>query len=122
MTCLASSVAGLLVSAVVGGMGLPLGVPPATEDPVLSRVAPEQCLFYLSWAGTASPDPKSANQTEQLLAEPEVQNFLTQTAAIISSAKRDAAEPSGFIPAMDANTTEFARCVLPIPAPFLSKN
>ena len=26
----------------------------------------------------AVPDPKSPNQTEQLLAEPEVQNFLTQ--------------------------------------------
>ena len=41
-------------------------------------MAPEDCLFYLSWAGTASPDPKSTNQTEQLLAEPEVQNFFVQ--------------------------------------------
>ena len=44
MTCLASSVAGLLVSAVVGGMGLPLGVPPATEDPVLA-VSPPSSVF-----------------------------------------------------------------------------
>ena len=45
---------------------------------MLGRVTPEKCLFYLSWAGTASPDLTSPNQTEQLLAEPEVQNFLKQ--------------------------------------------
>lgn len=60
------------------GVGLPFGIPPMAEVPAIARVAPEQCLFYLSWAGTASPDPKSSNQTEQLLAEPEVQNFLRQ--------------------------------------------
>jgi DNA-binding beta-propeller fold protein YncE len=59
-------------------MGLPFGVPPAPEDPVLARVAPEDCLGYASWAGVAAPDPKSPNQTEQLLAEPEVQNFFVQ--------------------------------------------
>ena len=36
------------------GMGLPLGVPPLPEDPVLAQVAPEECLFYTSWAGTSS--------------------------------------------------------------------
>ena len=34
-----------------GGVGLPLGVPPLPEDPVLARIAPEECLAYTSWAG-----------------------------------------------------------------------
>lgn len=84
MALISSGVAALLVSAVVGGVGLPFGVPPAPEDPMIDRVAPEKCLFYLSWAGTASPDAKSENPTEQLLAEPEVQRFLTQLGAIVA--------------------------------------
>ena len=60
-----------------GGFSLPLGLPPLPEDPVISRVAPEECLAYMSWAGTATPDAKSTNQTEQLLAEPEVQKLLS---------------------------------------------
>jgi len=59
------------------GFSLPLGLPPLPEDPVIGRVAPEECLGYVSWAGTATPDAKSANQTEQLLAEPEVQKLLS---------------------------------------------
>lgn len=59
-----------------GALGLPLGVPPASEDEVLPRLAPEKCLVCLAWNGTAQPDPKSPNQTEQLLAEPEVQKLL----------------------------------------------
>jgi len=52
-----------------GGIGLPVGVPLAPEDPLLAKVAPEECLFYTSWAGVSEPDPNSPNQTEQLLAE-----------------------------------------------------
>ncbi len=61
-----------------GGVGLPLGMPPGPEDPVLSRIAPAECLFYLSWSGMAAPDPASKNQTEQLLAEPEVRRFISE--------------------------------------------
>ena len=61
-----------------GGAGLPLGLPPLPEDPVLARVAPEECLVYTSWSGTATPSAKSKNQTEQLLAEPEIQEMLRQ--------------------------------------------
>ncbi len=61
-----------------GGGGLPLGMPPAAEDPVISRVAPQECLFYTSWAAMAEPDATSDNQTEQLLAEPEVRWFATE--------------------------------------------
>ncbi len=59
-----------------GGAGIPLGVPPAEEDALLARVAPEECLFYTSWSGMATPDPESTNQTEQLLAEPDVQAMI----------------------------------------------
>ena len=60
MRCFTLALAQLLVATVaLGDMGLPLGIPPGPEDPVLARVAPEECLFYMSWAGIASPDPKS---------------------------------------------------------------
>ncbi len=58
-----------------GGAGIPLGVPPEKENPLLSHVAPEDCLLYASWAGMAKADPGSKNHTEQLLAEAEVQQF-----------------------------------------------
>ena len=55
-----------------GNAPIALGTPPKPEDPVIAAVAPEKCLFYASWSGRATPDPKSDNQTEQLLAEPEI--------------------------------------------------
>jgi hypothetical protein len=66
-----------------GGGGLPVGIPPLAEDPVLARIAPEECLAYASWAGTAVPDAKSKNQAEQLLAEPEVQHLLSEVERMI---------------------------------------
>ena len=73
----------LMILLMSGGMGMPLGLPPGPEDPLLANVAPEQCLFYTSWAGTVAPDPASPNQTEQLLAEPELQQaFLAIEKAI----------------------------------------
>src|SRR5215207_5485676 len=60
----------------LGGFGLPLGVPPEPENPAMAHVAPEKCVLYASWAAMAAADPKSANQTEQLLAEPEVKRFV----------------------------------------------
>ncbi len=67
----------LLTLILLGGspLGLPLSLPPLPEDPVMAQVAPEECLWYLSWSGCAKPDPKSKNHTEQLLAEQEVQRF-----------------------------------------------
>ena len=60
-----------------GGFGMLTAVPPTQPDVVAAHVAPAECLFYTSWAGTGEPDPSSANHTEQLLAEPEVQKFLS---------------------------------------------
>jgi hypothetical protein len=67
-----------------GGWTVPLGLPPAKEDPALARVAPEKCLFYANWAGMAPADAKSKNQTEQLLAEPEVQRSFAALATLMS--------------------------------------
>jgi hypothetical protein len=67
--------AATLMLALLGGFGLPLGVPPAPENPAMAHVAPAKCLTYGTWAAMAEPDPESANHTEQLFAEPEVQRF-----------------------------------------------
>jgi len=61
-----------------GGSGLPLSLPPLPEDPALARIAPDECLLYMNWSGMATPNAKSQNQTEQLLAEPEVQEMVGQ--------------------------------------------
>ena len=78
-----------------GGFSLPLGLPPLPEDPALSRVAPEECMAYASWAGTAAPDAKSANQTEQLLAEPEVQNLLSAIDSAVGVAVKKGTHDDG---------------------------
>ncbi len=61
-----------------GGGLLPMGIPPLPEDPVISQVAPEECLFYVNWSGMAEPDADSTNRTERLLAEEEVRHFVGQ--------------------------------------------
>jgi hypothetical protein len=66
----------LVLAMFYSGIGLPLGVPPQPEDPLLMRVAPEDCLYYTTWAGMAKPDGTKGNQTEALLAEPEVRRFI----------------------------------------------
>jgi hypothetical protein len=65
------------------GGGVPLGIPPLPDDPMLSKVAPEECLLYFSSAGIANPDPKSTNQTERLCAEPEVQKAIADLEKLI---------------------------------------
>ena len=72
LSCLVATIA---LAADPGPKGLPFGVPPAPDDAVIARVAPPQCLFYVNWAGTASPSASSSSETEKLLAEPEVQEF-----------------------------------------------
>jgi hypothetical protein len=58
------------------GMGIPLGIPPAPDDPVMARFAPEECVFYTTWSASAAANPASRNQAEQMLAEPEVRQFV----------------------------------------------
>jgi hypothetical protein len=70
----------LLSVLILGGMatGLPLGLPPGPEDPAMSRVAPAECLFYLSWVGSAEASPDSANHSERLIADPEMRRFVEE--------------------------------------------
>ncbi|MHB1036427.1 MAG: DUF1559 family PulG-like putative transporter [Pirellulales bacterium] len=104
------------------GVGLPLGIPPAPEDPVVSRVAPEECLFYASWSGMAKPDPASRNQTEQLLAEKEVQECLAQLEERITSAVRQGAQNDPEAAALVEPIVTVAKTVLTSPtAVFVSK-
>ena len=58
-------------------MALPLGTPPAAADPLMLRVAPEECLYFINWSGRGKADGASQNATERLLAEPEMQQFGT---------------------------------------------
>ncbi len=74
-----------------GQAGLPLGLPPLPDDPVLSRVAPDECLLYFSWSGVADPDAKSKNQTEQMLAEPEMKQFVETVGKALGAAIRKGA-------------------------------
>src|SRR5687767_11225947 len=57
------------------GTGLPVGMPPDKEEPIMAYVAPDECVLYVTWTAAATPSAGSANQTEQLMAEPEVQAF-----------------------------------------------
>ena len=52
-----------------------MGLPPEPEPAVITQVAPEECIAYVSWAGMAKPNPESTNETERLLAEPSVRGF-----------------------------------------------
>ncbi len=82
----------LILMLLGGGLGVPLGVPPLPEDPVLAKVAPDDCLFYFASAGTARPDPRSTNHTERLLAEPEVRHLVTEVEKLIRRQLKTAAQ------------------------------
>ena len=75
-------------SIAVSSLGFPLGLPPAPEEPALAAVAPPDCLAYVALAGSGTPDAKSTNRTEQLLAEPEVRKLLAAIGPIIQTAVR----------------------------------
>lgn len=82
------SIIALLV--LLGGFGLPLGVPPEPENPAMQQVAPAECLFYATWSSMAAPNPQSTNHTEQMLAEPEVQEFAAEIERAIGRALKQA--------------------------------
>jgi len=75
----------LIILTMGAGAGVPMGIPPGDPDPLLENIAPESCIYYTNWAGMAEPDAKSSNQTEQLLAEPEVQQFAAGIESLIRS-------------------------------------
>ena len=56
-------------------------VPAQAQSPgklKLAYVAPEECVFFLTWNGWTEADPKSANRTEKLFAEQSVKDFGNQ--------------------------------------------
>ena len=55
----------------------PPGMPPK-ENPLVTKVAPEEVGGYLSWQGTAPADASSTNKVEQALAKPEVKEELAK--------------------------------------------
>lgn len=61
----------LLLLLLGGQTAIPLGVPPGPEDPVMFQMAPEDCLFYTTWASVEAPDP-NGSITEKWLAQPEL--------------------------------------------------
>ena len=85
----------LILFGMGGGPGLPLGVPPLPEDPVLAQMAPQECLLYLASSGTATPVAKSTNQTEQLFAEPEVKKLVAEVERLLRAQLAKVTEREG---------------------------
>lgn len=67
-----------LLLSMSGSAGIPLGVPPLPEDPLMARIPAEECVFYTTWSGVAKPDAAGGNRTEALLAEKEIQHALAE--------------------------------------------
>ncbi len=83
----------LLTTISAGAMGLPVGLPPGAEDPRMAKISPPECSFYLSWSPAATPDAESKNQTEQLLAEQEIQSFIKHIeTAIVAAIGRESGD------------------------------
>jgi hypothetical protein len=83
MSAILAAAIGAMVLA-LGGMGVvpQVGVP-SPPEPAMLAAAPEQCLLYISTSGTDPADPKSSNQIEQLLAEPEIKEFVSEVSRLI---------------------------------------
>jgi hypothetical protein len=78
----AAKVAVMLLA--IGAMGaMPQVGVPSAPDAGLQSAAPEEVLLYISKSGTDEADPKSSNQVEQLLAEPEVKDFIAEVSRLI---------------------------------------
>ena len=75
----------LLIFSMGSQAGVPLGIPPGPEDPLISQFAPADCLFYTSWSPTIEADP-SANVTERWMANPKIQASFNKLKAAIKLA------------------------------------
>ncbi len=105
-----------------GQTGVPLGLPPLPEDRTMASVAPQECIWYFSWSGTADADPKSANQTEQLLAEPEIREFVHSVSKAISAAMKKGTPPTPQGKLLGAEGPKLIHVLLTHPAAaFISK-
>ena len=73
---------------------IPLGSPPV-QDPALTRVAPEQCIYYVGWAGIGTPDAKSPNRAERFLADPEIRHMRAEAARRVPLLLKSLAKSTG---------------------------
>jgi hypothetical protein len=83
----------LWVMVLGGAAAVPLGGAPLPPDPAMSAIAPPECLWYMSYSGQGTADPASANETEKLFAEPEVQRFADEVQTQVLRAIRRAGGP-----------------------------
>ncbi|MCP4462868.1 MAG: hypothetical protein GY819_08755, partial [Planctomycetaceae bacterium] len=67
----------LILFSMGGQTGIPLGMPPGPEDPMMAQFAPENCLLYTTWSPTTAIDP-SKNVTEAWMAQAEVQTSFSR--------------------------------------------
>ena len=92
----------ILLVAMTSGVGIPLGIPPGQEDPFLSQSAPDNGLYYGMWVESQEPQATSDNPLEQLLAEPELRQFVTNAvreveALLRRSAARDSPQTEALV-------------------------
>jgi hypothetical protein len=109
------AVAGWLIQAQTM-IASPLCLPPAAPDAGVMRAAPEECLLYVGWNGAGKPDAKSENQTEQLLAEEEVQKFLTQIDSQVTALVQQAMRANPMAAALADHVPVLVKTILTRPA------
>ena len=85
-------VGGAVASALSGG--LPLGMPPAPSDERLLTTPPEDTAAFIYWSRVGTPSATSANRTENLLANEQIQLLLNEASQsfrqlFLSSAEND---------------------------------
>ena len=92
----------ILLLAMSSGVGIPLGVPPGQEDPFLIQSAPDNGLYYSMWVESREPQATSDHPLEQLLAEPELRQFIGNAiseaeALLRRSATRDSPQTEALV-------------------------
>ncbi len=97
----------------------PFGLPPVADDALLAKVAPDDCLFYLTWNGSAAPDAKSTNATERFFAEPEVKLMLNE---IHKRLRKATASAEGTIPVNPQATYDLASAIIHRPTAIFLKS
>lgn len=65
-----------------GGLGVPLGMPPGPEHPMLGRFAPENPEVFIAWTG--SEKPGGDDPTSKWMANPEIQATVAKVMAGLS--------------------------------------
>ena len=66
----------------------------------MAYVVPEQCVSLLTWNGWKTPDPKSTNRTERLMAEESLKDFADQLNAEIEKLVGKAGNEAQMVPVL----------------------